>query len=111
MTMRKFLLAFLLAVLSLPVSARILPASARFGEVKSVTSNQITIADTVFRTAPGLRVINQNNVQIFVRQLPVDTLVGYQVDGRGELFQVWMLTEQEISARGLEKRSIFSFGN
>lgn len=111
MTMRKIFLAFLLAVLSLPVSARIFPASVRFGEVKSVEPNQVKIADTVFRTAPGLRVFNQNNALIFVRHLPVDTLVGYQVDGRGELFQVWMLTEQESSARGLEKRSIFSFGD
>lgn len=98
--MRKYLF-LLLMLLSFPAFARIFPPDILFGKVNEVVPNQVKIAGTSFRTAPGLRVINQNNVLIFVRQLPTGVLVGYQLDPRGELFQVWILTAQEIAERNL----------
>lgn len=99
--MRKYLF-LLLMLLAIPAYARTFPPDILFGEVREVVPNEVKIAKKTFRTAPGLRVLTQNNALIFVRQLPIGTLVGYQLDSRGELFQVWMLTPQEIAERKLD---------
>lgn len=99
--MRKYLF-LLLMLLAIPAYARIFPPNVLFGTVNDVVPNQVKIAQKTFRTAPGLRVLTQNNALIFVRQLPIGTLVGYQLDPKGELFQVWMLTPQEIAERKLD---------
>lgn len=99
--MRKFLFS-LLILLALPAYARIFPPDIQFGTVKSVAPNEVKIAKKTFRTAPGLRVFTQDNALIFVRNLPTDTQVGYQLDARGELFQIWMLSKQELVERKLD---------
>ncbi|MBS1154349.1 MAG: hypothetical protein H6R07_273 [Proteobacteria bacterium] len=99
--MRKYLFS-LLMLLAVPAYARIFPPDIRFGTVNDVAPNQVKIAQKTFRTAPGLRVFNQSNALIFVRHLPSGTQVGYQLDPKGELFQVWMLTAQELAERKLD---------
>ncbi|MDR3411642.1 MAG: hypothetical protein P4L87_11990 [Formivibrio sp.] len=99
--MRKYLF-LLLMLLVIPAYARIFPPNILFGKVKEVEPNQVKITETTFRTAPGLRVLNQNNALIFVRNLSIGTQVGYQLDPRGELFQIWMLTPQELADRKLD---------
>ena len=104
--MRKWVCLICL-LLSWPVSARIFPANSHFGKVVENVPNQVTIAQTIYRTAPGLRVFAQSNALIFIRQLPVGTFVRYQVDLRGELFQIWMLTPQEIAEQQTDQGIIF----
>ncbi len=99
--MRKYLF-LLLMLLAIPAFARIFPSDIQFGKVNEVVPNQVKIAGTPFRTAPGLRVFSQNNALIFVSLLPTGTRVGYQLDPRGELFQVWMLTPQELAENKLD---------
>lgn len=98
--MRKLLFLFM-ALIASQAMARLFPSNARFGEVSSVTSTQIVIDSKTFSPAPGLKVHSKNNTLIFLRQLPVGTLVGYQIDARSQLFQVWVLTADEAKQKGL----------
>ncbi|SFN98649.1 hypothetical protein SAMN05660284_02660 [Formivibrio citricus] len=98
--MRKLLFLFM-ALLASQAMARLIPANARLGEVSSVAPMQVIIGKDTLRPAPGLRVFSQQNTLIFLHQLPVGSLVNYQLDIRGELFQVWILTPEELKQKGL----------
>lgn len=103
---------FMMCILvSLPVFARTFPVNSHVGKVVEIAPNQITIARIAYRTAPGLRVFNQNNALIFIRQLPIGSQIVYQIDTRGELFQIWMLTAQEIAERPVDQEVVFPPSN
>lgn len=93
--MRKYLFLLVLTLLAMPTFARILPSNAQYGVVTAVSTDGAAINKQVFRRAAGLRIFNQNNAIIFLHQLPLKSKVAYQIDGRGELFQVWLLSDTE----------------
>lgn len=97
--MRKFLLFLLTLLLAAPAFARIFPANIRYGIVNDVTPATATIDSVSFHRAAGLRIMNERNMLIFLHQLPVKTKVAYQIDLRGELFQVWILTPAEMAGK------------
>ena len=94
--MRKFLFLVFSLMLSFPAFARIFPSNVQYGEVTAVDQSSASIDKQAFHRAPGLRIFNQKNAIIFLHQLPLKSKVAYQIDGRGELFQIWLLTDAEL---------------
>ncbi len=103
--MHKLLFLFM-AMFAAQAMARLFPPNAKYGEVSAVSQAQIAIGNQTLRPAPGLRVFNKDNMIVFLRQLPVGALVGYQLDSRGELFQIWILSQEEATQKKLTTSTI-----
>ena len=96
--MRKFLF-LLLAMLATQSFARTIPSGTLRGEVRSVSAGEVRIDKKIFRPAASLRVYDQKNMLVFLRQLPEKSQIAYQVDARNELVQIWMLTPDEAAQK------------
>jgi hypothetical protein len=101
--MRLLRLLPLLLALALPLSAtagRIFPQNLKFGEMKGVAYPAVQIGDTVYHSAPGLRIYDRSNRMILPVALPQSAVVLFQLDIQGNLSQLWLLTpEEEASVR------------
>ncbi|MFM2445969.1 MAG: hypothetical protein RI936_416 [Pseudomonadota bacterium] len=93
---------------------RIIPADAKPGRLTVLQAPFVRMTDPAFhlsdlfgksyvdlRLAPGARVFNARNVAVPVNHLSAETLVRYQVDLKGQVRAVWVLTE--IEAAELDK--------
>lgn len=100
--MRKYLFVLLFALLSAQAMARNFPANTRFARVDAVTSNAVQIDSTWIQAAPGLRIAGQNNVLVFLNQLPAKSWIGFQLDHQGSLMRIWILTANEVAERKLD---------
>lgn len=100
--MRKFLLLLIALLLASQAMARTFPPDTRFAKINEIGPKAIRIGFTGLYTAPGLRVFNEKNALIFLHQLPTEVFTGYQLDGRGQVIHIWVLTPAEIAERKLD---------
>ena len=99
--MQKTLLAFVVAVLALLCTAhawaeRNFPQTATRGDMTAYQYPAMKISDNVYRLSPGSRIFNEKNLIIMPASLQTQTApVMYELDTRGDLAKVWLLTAEE----------------
>ena len=100
-TVQRFLLAFLVSILALLCSAhawaeRNFPQNALRGDMKGYEYPAMKIGDRIYRLSPGSRIFNEQNRIVMPASLESrKTPIMYQLDMRGDLSQVWLLTADE----------------
>jgi len=83
------------------VVSRVVPANAAYGEMSPISGNQVVIGAYAYRLAPGLQVRGRNNLLVFpdaMRDFSGALKVRYLTDMNGDLYRVWILTDDEIAA-------------
>jgi hypothetical protein len=94
------LLAALPAYLA-PVSlaqVRVIPATAKRGEIRHVQDMLVEIDGKRMMLAPGAQIRNTANLLIVPTALPPrGAHVKYQLDAQGMVSRVWILTRQEAA--------------
>jgi len=101
--MQKFLFALLASMLALACATqacaeRNFPEQARRGELKAYEYPSMKIGDKTYRLAVGSRIFNQQNLIITPGSLQVQKApIMYQLDMRGELSRIWLLTGEEAA--------------
>jgi len=103
--MQKFLFALLASTLALACATqacaeRYFPEQARRGELKAYKYPSMKIGNKTYRLAVGSRIFNQQNLIIMPASLQVQKApIMYQLDMRGDLSKVWLLTGEEAARR------------
>jgi hypothetical protein len=92
-----FALALAAAAASAQLSVRNLPDDARRGYLSFVQTNVVSLDSKELRLAPGAQIRGPNNLLVLPTALPKNSLVKYQLDGRGNLVRAWILTPQEAA--------------
>jgi hypothetical protein len=98
---QKILLALVVSVLASLCAMhawaeRNFPQTATRGDMKAYQYPAMKIGDNVYRLSPGSRIFNEKNLIIMPASLQLQTApVMYQLDTRGDLAQVWLLTSDE----------------
>ena len=77
------------------VSVRTIPADAKRGKIAAIEVGTVKIDATVFRMAPGARILNANNLTVTPNQVAAGTPVRYRLDGQGKVRTIWILTPGE----------------
>ena len=99
--MQRILLAFLVSILAMLSSTHIwaernFPQNALRGDMKAYEYPAMKIGDKIYRLSPGSRIFNEQNRIIMPASLESrKTPIMYQLDIRGDLSQVWLLTPDE----------------
>jgi hypothetical protein len=99
----KQVLTALFAVLAALVAAnataqlRTIPKEALRGQLTHVTQNIVIVNGQSMRLAPGALIYAQNNLTIVPTEVPSNSLVEYTLDRNGDLFKVWILTQDEAA--------------
>ena len=99
--MQKFLLALVVSILAslctMPAWAeRNFPQTATRGNMTAYQYPAMKIGDNVYRLSPGTRIFNEKNLIIMPASLQTQAApVMYQLDTRGDLAKVWLLTADE----------------
>ncbi len=81
------------------VALRTIPPDAKRGTLAGIELGAVSIDGKVYRMAPGVRILNANNLTVTPNQIAPDTLVRYQLDGTGAVRTIWVLTPQEAQRR------------
>jgi hypothetical protein len=101
--MKRWIVAFAGLCVSLGVAAqaslRTIPADTQRGKIAAIEMGAVKIDGTVFRMAPGARILNANNLTVTPNQVVSDTLVRYQLDAQGQIRTIWILTPEEATRR------------
>ena len=80
------------------LAGRILPPDAVADELKDSKYPYVLIGGSRFHLAPGSRIFDQNNRIILPNYLPRSATVLYQLDGNGDLINMWLLTPAEAAS-------------
>lgn len=100
--MRSKLLAFMICVLLVPVTAiaqvRQIPDSAKRGSIVHIQDSVVEIDGNRLRLSPGAQIRSRDNLFIVPMSLPTGAPVKYTLDGSGQIHRVWVLTPQEAAA-------------
>ena len=100
--MRSKLLAFMICVLLVPVTAiaqvRQIPDSAKRGSIVHIQDSIVEIDGNRLRLSPGAQIRSRDNLFIVPMSLPTGAPVKYTLDGSGQIHRVWVLTPQEAAA-------------
>jgi hypothetical protein len=100
-TVQKILLALIVSALAslctMPAWAeRNFPQTATRGDMTAYQYPAMKIGDNVYRLSPGSRIFNEKNLIIMPASLQIQAApVMYQLDTRGDLAKVWLLTADE----------------
>jgi len=78
-------------------AARELPKAARFGSLTDFRYPYAKLDQRTLRLAPGCKIRNQQNLLITPSAMPRRGSVLYQLDTRGEISGVWLLTAEEAA--------------
>ena len=91
--------AFLLTVTGSPWAdaARQLPKEARYGQVNDFRHPYVAIDKRTFRLAPGAKIYSQQNLVIVPSAMPGRAYVLYELDIRGQISGLWLLTADEAA--------------
>ena len=84
-----------LGLVAAVIAARQLPADAQFAEDAEFEYPNVKIGDDTLRMAVGGKVYNQDNIIIPPNSAPPTAAVLYRIDFRGEISQIWILTDEE----------------
>ena len=96
--MRIVLLAF--AVLFTGSAAgqlRTIPADAERAQIRHVQENVIQLNGQLAQLAPGAQIRDASNRLIVPMALPADAIVKYRLDEKGQVREIWVLTEEEAA--------------
>jgi hypothetical protein len=95
--MLRLFLVILFALLwpAVGLAERILPDGVRRGTLVSFDARSVEIGRKIYRLAPGVRVYNESNRTIRRSRLPLRAPVAFEVDSRGDITQLWLLTPDE----------------
>ena len=94
--MRTFLACLLLwSFLPLAIAGRMLPHDVRKGTLTGLAFPVVQIDSESFRLAPGVQVRNQANMMVFPHSLNQQARIFYQLDMRGEVVKIWIMTPEE----------------
>ncbi len=96
-----FILALLFTVTA--SAARVFPQNAKAGELAAIAYPEAKIDNTVYRLGPGALVFDQFNRMVLPNYVTQKAKVVYQLDQRGELAKIWLLTAEEIATLKLPK--------
>lgn len=93
----RILIVGLLFIVQLAHAGRMLPSDVRRGHLQGANYPMVQIDAEVYRFAPGVQVRNQANMLIFPHALNRQGQVFYQLDARGEVVKIWMMTPEEAA--------------
>ncbi|MGH8743544.1 MAG: hypothetical protein ACREUY_04620, partial [Burkholderiales bacterium] len=79
-------------------AGRILPPNGVKDELQDSKYPYVLIGGSRFHLAPGSRIFDQNNRIILPNYLPLSATVLYQLDGNGDLINMWLLTPEEAAS-------------
>ncbi len=97
--MRKYLIAGVLLSLSafLAHAGRVIPEVASVGSLTSFSREQARIGRQDVPVARGVRIYNARNALIVPSRVPQEAEVRYELNDKGELKTLWLLSEEEIA--------------
>ena len=72
-----------------------LPHDVRKGILNGLAFPVVQIDSDSYRLAPGVQVRNQANMMIFPHSLNQQARIFYQIDMRGEVAKIWIMTPEE----------------
>jgi len=84
------------------VAARQLPTDAQFAKDAAFDYPNVRVGGDTLRLAVGGRIYNQDNIIIPPNSAPATAAVLYKTDFRGEISQIWLLTDEE--AKGYARK-------
>jgi len=91
------LLPALMVAATALAQSRPIPADATRGYVRHVKGMTVTVDGTAMRLAPGATIRNRRNLIIVPLSLPSEgAWADYVLDRNGHIFQVWLLTAEEL---------------
>jgi hypothetical protein len=96
--MRAVLLAF--TVLFAGAAAgqlRSIPDDAERAQIRHVQENVIQLNGQLAQLAPGARIRDASNRLIVPMALPPDAVVKYRLDEKGQVREIWVLTDEEAA--------------
>jgi len=85
------------ALIATALAARQLPPDARFTEDAVFDYPYVTVGGNTLRLAVGGKIYNQRNMIITPTSAPSTAAALYKTDFRGEISQVWILTDEEAA--------------
>jgi hypothetical protein len=85
------------AVVAQTAVFRTLPEDAKRGYLSHVGENLVDLDGRRLRLAPGAQIRSASNLIVLPAALPRNSLVKYQLNGRGELARAWVLTAEEAA--------------
>ncbi|MDR3427597.1 MULTISPECIES: hypothetical protein [Silvimonas] len=93
--------AVVLAVVALFVSTlaladRVLPPNGQLGTLNSYQIGSVTIDDENRMPAAAIRVYGTNNLLLPPQQVPTDVDIWYTTEANGNVWKIWVLTEDEF---------------
>lgn len=96
---RNFLAVTLALALVAPAWAqmRIIPQTAKRGELRPATYPVVSIDGNALRLAPGALIFDTNNRTILYGYLPANADVAYTQDQTGHVMRVYLLTPHEAA--------------
>jgi len=84
------------------VAGRQLPTDAQFTKDAAFAYPNVRVGSDTLRLAVGGRIYNQDNIIIPPNSAPATATVLYKTDFRGEISQIWILTDEE--AKGYARK-------
>jgi hypothetical protein len=96
--MRAVLLAFtVLFATTAAGQLRTIPADAERAQIRHVQENVIQLNGQLAQLAPGARIRDASNRLIVPMALPSDAVVKYRLDEKGQVREIWVLTDEEAA--------------
>ena len=83
---------------SIVPAARTFPRDATFAKAAIFDYPALLVGSKTLRLAVGSRIYDQNNRILTPVSTPATANVLYKTDSNGEVFKVWILTDQETQA-------------
>jgi hypothetical protein len=76
---------------------RTIPDDAERAQIRHVQENVIQLNGQPAQLAPGARIRDASNRLIVPMALPADAMVKYRLDEKGQVREVWVLTDEEAA--------------
>jgi hypothetical protein len=83
---------------SVVAAARTFPPDATFAKAASFDYPFLQMGSKTLRLSVGSRIYDENNRILVPASAPATANVLYKTDSNGEIFKVWILTDQETQA-------------
>jgi hypothetical protein len=92
-----FRLSMLMLCLPLLAHAQVrtIPEDAIKASMKPPANGYAEVGKYTFRLAPGVQIRSTDNRIVLPMMMVSEQLVRYKLDARGDLFRVWVLTDEE----------------
>ena len=76
---------------------RTIPDDAERAQVRHVQENVIQLNGQLAQLAPGAQIRDTMNRLIVPMALPADAMVKYRLDEKGQVREIWILTDEEAA--------------